>query len=347
VIVLDTNQLKKAQPPDGPVLAMLQNLAKQTAHSLAIPEMVLEEDIAHYMNDVRKALRARDDAAVCLRNLIPHYVAPPDRDFDLVDVAARRGRLLRKSFTKVIRTPTSAWKESIIREANRQPPASVGWDQGGSGSRDAVIWLTIVSEFKENNDLPLYLVSEDGAAFERKDLKPELRLELRELVGDRADDFHLCRGIPALLESLATKEIKAGVPSADAILEAEPVRAAVSEMLAGDHIMFQITGSIQHADTFALRDVPDPDLLEGKLAGKFVAYDIVGEVWACGRVTWQAAKHVTLMNFSRSAGVAKNLDVKFSISTVILTGLDPAGQITSAEITGQSQIFNQITTPVP
>lgn len=47
MIILDTNALERAQPPDGPLIAMLQTLGRQTGHQLWLPELALEGHLAH------------------------------------------------------------------------------------------------------------------------------------------------------------------------------------------------------------------------------------------------------------------------------------------------------------
>lgn len=77
VIVLDTNQLEYAQPPDGPLLAMLQTIAGPAGHELCLPEMALEEHLAHYRSKMDDAVREYAAASQELRRLIRYLTLPP------------------------------------------------------------------------------------------------------------------------------------------------------------------------------------------------------------------------------------------------------------------------------
>jgi hypothetical protein len=43
MIVLDSNQLRQAAPPGGPLLSLLRKVGEANGHVLAIPQMVLDE----------------------------------------------------------------------------------------------------------------------------------------------------------------------------------------------------------------------------------------------------------------------------------------------------------------
>ena len=77
MIVLDTNQLEYAQPPDGPLLAMLQTIASPAGHELCLPEMALEEHLAHYRSKMDDAVREYAAASQELRRLIRYLTLPP------------------------------------------------------------------------------------------------------------------------------------------------------------------------------------------------------------------------------------------------------------------------------
>jgi len=77
VIILDTNQLEYIQPPDGPLVAMLRTLSTQTGHALCLPEIAMEEHLAHYRRDVEEADRKLRTAEAELKALVPHLAVGP------------------------------------------------------------------------------------------------------------------------------------------------------------------------------------------------------------------------------------------------------------------------------
>jgi hypothetical protein len=207
VIILDTNQLERSQPPDGPLIAMLQALGKQTGHQLWLPELVFEEHLAHYRRDVEGASARCQTAESDLIRLIPdlrrHEQLLPDVDRAVED----RSQRLQAVF-QIRPTPDEAAHEALLREARRKPPAKTSQDGQGSGARDVAIWLTAISACEESAE-HTYFVSTDNNAFGKENLKSELVEELQLRLGATANMFHYCYGLDVLLSQLATR------PSAD------------------------------------------------------------------------------------------------------------------------------------
>lgn len=52
---------------------MLHKVAEQTGHDLVLPEMVIEEYLAHYRRDVQVAAKKARDAIDRLRHLFPSW----------------------------------------------------------------------------------------------------------------------------------------------------------------------------------------------------------------------------------------------------------------------------------
>jgi hypothetical protein len=78
VIVLDTNQLEAAQPPNGPILTLLGKIAAEAGHELAIPQMALHEHMAHVRHDIERTYAELQSAKRTLHLLVPlGRVIPP------------------------------------------------------------------------------------------------------------------------------------------------------------------------------------------------------------------------------------------------------------------------------
>ena len=72
MISLDTNQVLR-KTPDGALLRMLHKVTKHTGHDLVLPEIVVEEYLAHYRRDVQVAIKNAGDAIDQLRRLFPSW----------------------------------------------------------------------------------------------------------------------------------------------------------------------------------------------------------------------------------------------------------------------------------
>ena len=226
MIILDTNQLDSLAPPDGPVIAMLQTLAKQTGHSLGLPELVLDEHLAHYRRDVHLANARRITGTRELRRLVRYLPVDP-APFNPAEAVRDRTERLQRVFL-ILRTPDWAAREALIREARRELPAKTALDGAGSGGRDAAIWLTAIAECIERGE-DVYFVATDKAAFGEQELKPELDAEVRRRLQARHEAFHYCYGVDALLGQLAT--IHPGTPSLEEIAASPAVQAAMKDAL--------------------------------------------------------------------------------------------------------------------
>lgn len=337
MIVLDTNELQHARPPDGPLLAMLQTLAKQTGHTLALPEIVLEEHLGHYGHAVNDAYSRRLAATRDLRVLVRHW-SIEDRPLKVVPTAVQdRTSRLQQVFT-ILRTPDWACREALLREARRVPPAAISWDRQGSGARDAAIWLTAVDKLVSERDLRIYFVSGDSAAFGKVALKAELAAELLDKLGPRAGAFHYCNGLGALLAELATKRPEP--PDTQRLAATEPVREAVFEALTAPDLLSQLTGAAGLMGAFSTSISDRGTLTNGTRAGQVVAYEIGGEVWACAVLTWDAGKSVLRMPVSDASQVSQQIDFAFKVTTTLVMQIARDGSILSAEVADRSQAFN-------
>src|SRR5271165_85946 len=159
MIMLDTNQLEHAQPPDGPLVAMLRTLAKLTNHGLWLPDIALEEHLAHYRRDIQAAEAQRRAAERELKRLVPYLRLPELPPFNILPAVMDRTHRLQETFL-ICPTPDEAGREAVLREARRQPPATVTKDGHGAGARDVAIWLTALQACDERDE-ETYFVSAD------------------------------------------------------------------------------------------------------------------------------------------------------------------------------------------
>jgi len=211
VIVLDTNQLRHAAFPHGAVLGMLRKIAKLGGHTLALPEMVVIEHVAHQRHEIEKSLTAARKALTTLGKAFGQNLTERVEDLSAEDATGKLQAALEDSFT-VLPTPPGAANEALAREANRRPPAEQVWEDSDGkpvkarGARDAVIWLTLLEAASQANE-EIWFVSQDRdfGNDSKSDFHGALRDEAQSTLGNNAERLRLLSGgIDQLLGELAT-----------------------------------------------------------------------------------------------------------------------------------------------
>jgi hypothetical protein len=284
VISLDTNQVLH-KTPDGAVLRMLHKVAEQTDHDLVLPEMVVEEYLAHYRHDVQVAAKKARDAIDYLRRLFPswHGQVPSFGSVDQMAETSRRDQL--EKIFRIHPTPSGTWQEALLREARRHPPAKTSWENPGSGARDVAVWLTTVDAC-HTSGVKMYFVTDFG---NEGSLRPELVQDLDDRLGDDADLFHYCPDIPTLMSELGIENARP--PEDSSIGSATPVRVAIEAALTDDQVFFEFMQGIPDlAFKFVGAFEGVQDLRFERLQDKVEAYRIGESVWACARESGQAGK---------------------------------------------------------
>jgi hypothetical protein len=135
VIVVNTNQFRQLGVPSGALFAILRQVAQQHGHTIAIPEMVMVETLAHYRHEVGTHITQIEKGQRGLRRCGVSI----DINFPNVELMVQlREEELHKHIT-VLEPPEGAAWEALQREAQRRRPADVDWDKKGAGSRDVLI----------------------------------------------------------------------------------------------------------------------------------------------------------------------------------------------------------------
>jgi hypothetical protein len=330
VIILDTNQLEHAQPPDGPLIAMLRTLASQTGQRLGLPEIVLEEHLSHYRRDIHSADVMRVAASRELRKLYPAWSADVSH-LNVGQAVMDRTHRLQQAF-QILQTPEWAARDALLREAKRELPASTALDVSGAGGRDAAIWLTAVAQCLAGEDV--YFVSTDKAAFGERTLKAELVSEIQRRMPQRPQAFHYCYGVDVLLNELAA--VHSGTPSLAVIGASPAVQDAVLDAMEEARLVSEL--AVAAAITSMGRYLPDHRSLKAVgMSGPSMAYDIGGTVWACSRVRW-AAK--LLASVGLGGDLWRGIEINYKLHTTLVMRLAGDGSIEAAEVSARSQPFD-------
>ncbi|MFC5677089.1 PIN domain-containing protein [Aeromicrobium endophyticum] len=161
MIVLDTNALRGEGFGASCNASLLRGLSSACGHPLALPQLVLEEDLANYGRSVQKHLDA--GATDKILTVVPSWLGRVDvvqgtsTDMPNLTTALKyRDAALRKVFG-ILPSPEGASDEAHRREVNRLRPAST---TGGEG-RDVVIWLTATAQARRIAPSQLFFVSAD------------------------------------------------------------------------------------------------------------------------------------------------------------------------------------------
>ena len=163
MIVLDSNAVRCDGFGASCNATLLHGLSLVCGHPLALPRLVLDEDLANYRRSIQSYVGAGDTERVLAA--VPTWLGRADvarglsADMPTANTAVQyREEALRKVFRKVLPSPEGSSDEAHRREVNRIRPAS---SSGGEG-RDVVVWLTALAAASEVAPHQLIFVSQDG-----------------------------------------------------------------------------------------------------------------------------------------------------------------------------------------
>jgi len=313
---------------------MLQALGEQTGHQLWLPELVLEEHLAHYRREVEGASARCQKAESDLSRLIPglhrQEQLPPDVDRAVED----RNQRLQRVF-QIRPTPDEAAREALLREARRKPPAKTSQEGPGSGARDVAIWLTAISACEESAE-DTYFVATDINAFVKENLKPELVEELQLRLGAAANMFRYCYGLDVLLSQLATRP--SGDVSFDAVVNDVRVKAAVASSLSDQAVTSQLISTAGLLPGVGIVSVIPGASIQpiNKPTDTVLAYRVGETTWASARPSWLATRRFMVEPGSWDNRYA--VELTFSITTTVIMQINDAGNIVNAEVAGRSGV---------
>ena len=339
VILLDTNQLL-GKPPGAPLLRMLKKAAEDTCHEVVLPEMVLEEYLAHYRHDVGEAAHAARKGIRDLQRLVARWPGNADTLRSLEDSAEQGRRTEITDMFRIHPVPSGAWREAMVREARRQPPAKTSWEQPGSGARDVAVWLAVLDACAASTG-QAYFVSDNSSDFGRGGaLRPELAHEAQQRLGAQAGKLTYCPDIPALMSHLGTAG--AQVPSQNEIAGASLVTAAVAAALAEDGAQFELMSGIPNATLKVVGNFSQPrDIEFERLTAETEAFQVSTDTWAFARGLWRGRTSAWVFwkpELVPGSSAGKNIDISFTVGVTVIMQLDATRAVTSADVTDRGRI---------
>ncbi|MEV4374840.1 PIN domain-containing protein [Nonomuraea sp. NPDC049637] len=326
MIILDTNQLKAVQPPNGALCTMLVAVADHAGHKLVLPEIAFEEHLAHYGHEVKELHQKARTALRAYSAKLGTMQSDDLSDLNLIPIMESVRSTLREIFT-ILPTPDWAGREAMLREARRQAPAATNWQAKGEGSRDAAIWLTAVEALRTSEET-IHFVSTDKRAFGDGTLLNDLAADL----GEAADRFVYCCGVEVLLDKLAKRHTaKIGqneIESSAVVLDVVRTASMGSQFffsilsgagLGGEGIVASRTGD----QKFSVTGIKE-----------MVTYMLPGreKAWACANVQWRLEENVTATLIDLNPSVNRTIHVSFGFSATLLMELSDGGDIDSASM---------------
>jgi hypothetical protein len=322
VIVVDTNQFDQLNVPSGALFAILRQVAQQHGHTLAIPEMVLVETLAHYRHSVEEHIAAIEKGQRGLRRCgATVEIRLPNVEL----MVQQRSEELRKHVTVLQPSEGAPW-EALQREAQRKRPADVDWAKKGAGSRDALIWLTVLQALRQPAAEPVILVTGDSDFGKDGQLHSELREEVIDV-----GQVQLCSSIVDVLAQLAEKT---AVPAdLDEVLNSEQAAQAVAAALhpnAALHLLWLFRSRFSGPETMLMSVPPAEDLVPER-SGRTVAYKIGDETWVSAERTWTGTYWVSL-DPAASEVRQPSFDVPFEVDVTVLVAPERSEDIDKVQV---------------
>ncbi len=178
-IVLDTSAINRNWYLVGGQLEKLMRFLEETGIPLLVPEVVIEEQVAHFREEIQKAeshgLRLDAMIGTDLRSTVFEQLE------ELCD--RYRGLLVERieAYGAILPIPSVEHITLVKRDLGRRKPFS----QDGRGYRDALIWHTIVEEEKEEGCIAV-ITANTKDFMQQGELHPDLKFDPeRHSGGDR------------------------------------------------------------------------------------------------------------------------------------------------------------------
>lgn len=193
VVVFDTNVLPMSGTLDSPLWLSIRKLCGAVSISMVLPELVIHESVNLWLERYRvAAANFLESFRAVERFFDADSVYVPDAD----EVGDRWDSALRAAF-EVIPVDGEDAVAALSREALRKRPA-----QGGRGSRDSAIWLTVVRLAQA--DTKVTFVSRNVRDFGNPDLHPDLAVDQHAALGE----VTYLTSLDAFVESIASAVAK-------------------------------------------------------------------------------------------------------------------------------------------
>lgn len=216
IVVLDTTETFADLRLDGPNFRMLKAYLARTRSRLAIPQIVVEETINHYREQLAERMDSASTAIQDIGRMLGEYTAfsPPsiDQARTVEDFRRYLDMRIQELGGSVIAYGKVQLPDLIARSLGRRRPFD---SNGQRGFRDAVLWESLLKEVipgvRDNE--PVVLVTRNSKDFGKEpELFPDLQEDCRDR-GKRDVQVRLFNG----LQSFVDKEVKPNLEKLESI----------------------------------------------------------------------------------------------------------------------------------
>ena len=319
MIILDANVLPRHGSLAGPAFALVRAIAEKTGHDVALPAIVVEESVAKFTRELRKAWDRTKTAEQALAEFFPGYrIDQPD----LSKRVEQWRKDLKRSFA-ILDTPPGAAEEALRREAHRiAPTRSAGPKGSGIGARDALIWLTVLDAYgREPVNGVAYFVTNNPDDFGRGALLPALQREVDAIA--TTTSFHYLTSMTGLLDALATP-VSDG-PTESELFASHELRAAVEQALRSMDVVGGDGG--EWLPTFR----PGITGVSLRKAETNKAYEVGGQRFAAVSTVWNGVS--STISGSTGTSVSYEHLSHYVAELLLIVEFGDDGRVTSAEVT--------------
>ncbi len=316
-IFLDTAILPRAPRPLSSLsIAAVRAVASATGQEIIIAETVADEFLHHWISGAAEAVTRAAQATSVVNDFLPGYaVVPSEPDFAALE-ASRRADV--KDLARIIPLSDSVAREAIQREARRVPPAS-----GGSGVRDAAIWLASVAEHVRLGEVSTF-VSPNTSDFADPSDPTHLHPTLAADIPVDAQPMGFTASTEGLLHQLATT---AEAPDLSGIASLESMIEAAAQAVV------ELIESEPSPTSFASPYVASPVEVEFQRLWGEKTFEIEGQPVTVFGSLWDFATNVGFLRRHPGGGLSETAypEARGLVLHVMLRG-DPAFDAPEVEV---------------
>lgn len=197
-IIIDTNIINKDYKLQGKYIVTLSGAAAKLGYDVCVPEVVVDEIVSHYKDELAEAYDTYFKGVSKLKKLLPEMpksiISEASIEEQLQKFRVQYETELQAKNIKILPYPNVAHKSIVAKELDKKKP----FKDSQKGYRDSLIWETVKSELIPVKDLfdecQILLLTRNTKDFADKnglhqDLKDELlalgyRDNVIELVAD-------------------------------------------------------------------------------------------------------------------------------------------------------------------
>lgn len=214
LIVLDTTETFGNPRLEGPDYVMLRSYVSRHPVSLVVPEIVIDETVNHFREQLSASVAEVGSSMRTLKRLAPHLFEDTEVKCNLDEEVGK----YRKSLVTQLKAFPSRCPGYdgipmtlvVSRALAKRKPFDT---RGGAGFRDALIWESLLAHMKGENASDVVIITRNKRDFgEHGGLCSDLADDL-ELLGLPRTSVRICEG----LQRFVVERVKPGLESLDEI----------------------------------------------------------------------------------------------------------------------------------